>query len=341
MSIDSDNNVWVSGTEIRNFDKVKGGRWDTPDSGSILVSYPSVDYGGYGGLMDRNGFIWSSKPLLRWDTSKPLNGTKGDPPGPSIGPLASGTNWAGQGNSGKGSYGLCIDSLGNVWNTAHDWYIVKYASNGTYLDKKPHGGKYAQGCAVGLNDDVWVAHSKDGSSSVGHLANNGTYLGTVAVGRGPTGVAVDRAGKVWSTNFDNNTLSRIDPSMNAGVGAVDKTVDLGAGCDPDNYGDMTGREASVLQSPPTSGSWTVIHDYGSVLEPWGSIVWTADTPVGSSLTVQVRNNEANPWTAVQNGQKLSNLNLTGQYLHVRVSFIRAPSGASPALRDLAIGRTVR
>ena len=26
MSIDFDNNVWVSGTDIRNFDKVKGGR---------------------------------------------------------------------------------------------------------------------------------------------------------------------------------------------------------------------------------------------------------------------------------------------------------------------------
>lgn len=224
---------------------------------------------------------------------------------------------------------MCIDSLGNVWNTALDSYIVKYAFNGTYLDTYSHGGHDAQGCAVGLNDDVWVAHSLHGSSSVGHLANNGTYLGTVAVGSGPTGIAVDRAGKVWSTNFDSNTLSRIDPTMNAGVGAVDKTVDLGAGCDPYNYGDMTGREASVLQSPPTSGSWTVIHDYGSVLEPWGRIVWTADTPVGSSLTVQVRNNKANPWMAVQNGQKLSNLNLTGQYLHVRVSFIRAPSGASP------------
>ena len=37
--------------------------------------------------MDRNGFIWSSKPLLRWDTSKPLNGTNGEPLDPALGHL--------------------------------------------------------------------------------------------------------------------------------------------------------------------------------------------------------------------------------------------------------------
>ena len=116
VSIDSDNNVWVSGSGLQRFDKVKGGRWDTPGSGDIMVSYPSVGYGGYGGLMDPNGFIWSSAPLLRWDTSKPLSGANGDPVGPSIGPLASGTNWAG--HSHFASYGLCIDSHGNVGNTA-------------------------------------------------------------------------------------------------------------------------------------------------------------------------------------------------------------------------------
>ncbi len=335
VSIDSENNVWVGGYIDRAFDKVKGGRWDTPNSGNILVSYPSVGYGGYGGLMDPDGFIWSSNPLLRWNTSKPLNGMNGDPSGPSIGPLASGTNWAGQGDSFGDSYGLCIDSLGNVWSTEFGPNIVKYSSNGTYLGYYPHGGNKAQGCVVGLNDDVWVAHSLEGSSSVGHLANNGTYLGTVAVGDGPTGVAVDRVGKVWSTNYHSSTLSRIDPSLNAGVGGVDKTVDLGAECMPYNYGDMTG---SINKDRPNSGSWTVIHDYGSVVDPWGRIVWTADTAVGSSLAVQVKNNDTKPWMTVQNGQELSKLNLTGRYLYVRVSFIRVSSGASPVLKDLAIGR---
>ncbi|KAL3796069.1 hypothetical protein ACHAW5_007852 [Stephanodiscus triporus] len=248
LSIDSNYDVWVSGSGIQTFDKVKGGRWDVQDSGKILVSYPSVGKGGYGGLIDPNGFLWSSHPdayapydihLLRWDTSKPLNGTNGDPLGNSIGPLLPGTNWASQNID---SYGLCIDSQGNVWSTTMESDgIVKFASNGT------HGNHEAQGCAVGLNDDVWVAHGKaittsSPSYTVGHLLNNGTHLGNVRVGRGPTGVAVDGKGKVWSTNYDNSSLLRIDPSLNNGVGGVDLNVSLGSGCGPYNYGSMTGRD---------------------------------------------------------------------------------------------------
>ncbi len=200
------------------FDKVKGGKWDTPGSGEIILSYPSVYYGGYGGLMDPNGVIWSANPLLRWDTSKPLTGTNGDPDpaGFSIGPLASDKNWAGQ--STPGSYGLCIDSQGNVWNTdAGGGTIVKYASDGTYLGAFPHGFSWAQGCVVDQNDHVWTANSLFGNT-VEHLENDGTLLGTILVGSGPMGVAVDRAGKVWSTNANDSTLSRIDPSLNGGVG---------------------------------------------------------------------------------------------------------------------------
>ena len=337
VSIDSDNNVWVSGLWNRAFDKVKGGRWTTPGSGEILVSFPSVGYGGYGGLMDPNGFIWSSSPLLRWDTSLPLNGTNGDPSGPSIGPLALNTNWAGQVDD---SYGLCIDSQGNVWSTSlSSGQIVKYASNGTYLGNFAYGGTNAQGCVVDLNDDVWVAHSiLNQGTTVGHLANNGTLLGVVMVGSGPSGVAVDRMGKVWSTNTIGSTLSRIDPSLNNGVGSVDKTIDLGSGCYPYNYGDMTG---STNISPPNSGSWTVTYDHGFNFTAWGSIEWTADTPDNSSLTVQVKKEEGDPWMSVNNGQELSNANLTGfgQYLYVQVSFFRALSGASPVLKDLSIGKT--
>ena len=193
-----DNNVWVSGIGLQRFDKVKAGRWDKPGSGDILVSYPSVGYGGYGSRMNPNGFIGWSAPLLRWDTSKPLSGANGDPVGPSTGPLASGTNWAGL--SIFASDGLCIDSDDNVWNTAYDNYIVKCASNATYLGTYNHGSGGAQGCVMGLNDYVWLVHSLSGSS-VGHLANNGTLLGVVTVGSGLTGVAMDRMGKVWSANY--------------------------------------------------------------------------------------------------------------------------------------------
>jgi streptogramin lyase len=248
LSIDKDNNVWVSGSLYKAFDKVKGGRWDTPGSGGLILpySYLSVGYGGNVGVMDPNGFIWSAGPLLRWDTSKPLSGTYGDPSGSSIGPLAPGKNWAGQSN---GSDGLCIDSRGNVWIT--DFFssdIMKYSFDDTFLGSFPHGNSNAQGCVVDLNDHVSVAHSQLWNT-VGHLDNNGFYLGTVMVGLGPTGVAVDRAGNVWSTNTNDDTITRIDPNLNSGVGGVDSTVNLGGGCYPYNYGDMTG---STNIAPPNS-----------------------------------------------------------------------------------------
>lgn len=69
LSIDKDNNVWVGGRDRKNFDKVKGGRYDYVDaegsSGTVLENFPSVGFGGYGGLIDGQGFLWSSRPLLR------------------------------------------------------------------------------------------------------------------------------------------------------------------------------------------------------------------------------------------------------------------------------------
>jgi streptogramin lyase len=295
VSIDADNNVWVSGSGYEAFDKVKGGRYDTVDvdgkhSGDILKSFPSVGYGGYGGLMDPNSVIWSANYLLRWDTSKPLDGPNGDPAGDSsIGPHDK--NWAGQ--TSPGSYGLCIDSQGNVWNTELGSGIHKYAPNGAHIARYTHGFSAAQGCVVDKNDDVWVAHSiLNGGQTVGHLRNDGTYLGSVTVGNGPSGVAVDKAGKIWATNTQSSTLSRIDPALGI-AGEVDMTVELGSGCYPYNYGDMTG---STNIAPPNTGSWTVMYDYGSVLATWGgmNIEWTAVTPGDSSVTVQVKNNEADP-----------------------------------------------
>ena len=74
------------------------------------------------------------------------------------------------------------------------------------------GSPFAQGCVVDRNDDVWIAHSLN-TSTVGHLKNNGTYVGTITVGSGPTGVAVDGAGKIWATNYNSRTVSRINPAL--------------------------------------------------------------------------------------------------------------------------------
>jgi RHS repeat-associated protein len=320
VSVTTDNDVWVSGTGGQRFDLIDG------KTGLIKRSESSVSYGGYGGLIDPSGVIWSANPLLRWDTSKPLTG-------------ANGGNWRGYGHD---SYGLCIDSHGNVWNTQFSSNTVhKFAPDGTSLGSFHHGAFNAQGCVVGRNDDVWIAHSLN-DSSVGHLKNDGTFIGNVNVGLGPTGVAVDARGKIWSTNYFSADVSRIDP--NAGplgadgvtrVGAVDFTTGNLGGL-LYNYSDMTG---STLTGAPAEGTWTTIYDSGIAGAAWGRIGWTASLCGDGALSLTVASSEdgtnfGQPETVTSDAE-LSVVN--GRYLKINVSFRRATSGESPVLYDLSVG----
>lgn len=329
VSVDGDNNVWVGGVTLRNFDLVKGGRYDVPGSGTILRSETSVGYGGYGGLIDGNGVIWSARPLLRWDTALPLTGPNGG-------------NWDGYGHD---SYGLCIDSSGNVWNTSlFGNQIRKFAPNGGLLGTFGHGSDSAQGCVVDGDDHVWVAHSLIGpSTTVGHILNDGTFIGNVTVGSGPTGVAVDAAGKIWATNYYSGTASRIDPSLGSigadgatPIGAVDfTTVNLGGNLY--NYSDMTG---ATLIAPPTTGTWTAVHDSGVAGAPWSTVSWTADEPAGSSIVVNAASSTDgvtfSAAEAVANGVPLSSTP-PGRYLKVTVTFDRTDGfEPSPVLYDLTM-----
>ena len=346
VSVDANNDVWVSGLTLRNFDLVKGGRFDVVNLGTIIRSETSVGFGGYGGLIDPNGVIWSARGLLRWDVSNPLTGLNGDPVGNDIGPPIDGGNWAGQGS--PDSYGLGIDSQGNVWNTQLDGNLIhKYAPDGTHLGAFPHGDTFAQGCVVDQNDDVWVAHTLFvGQNTVGHIRNDGTFVGNVTLdpnkAAGPTGVAVDAAGKIWATGFGSRKVYRIDPTLAGGVGAVDFTsVNLGG--DLYNYSDMTG---STLTGAPDNGTWTIIHDCGVVDFEWGIVTWTPAEPGDSTITVTAASsNDGVNFGApenVTNGVDLTVAN--GQFLKVVVSFTRATNldsdgngvNDSPILFDLTI-----
>lgn len=486
VSVTKDNDIWVSGTNGQRFDLIDG------KTGLIKRSEPSVGYGGYGGLIDKNGVIWSSNPMLRWDTSKPLTGPNAlngmaftlnggratwdkagasstqpaservwledrtpegaalggdgegwnwtslnplpfsgtaahqsninngthqhyftgagdllsvgaggslftyvylDPANPPrqvmlqwnngnwehraywgqsvipwgnegtdsrrhMGPLpalgqwvrlevpasqvgleGSGANWRGYSHP---SYGLCIDSKGNVWNTTlGNGTIRKFAPDGTLLGTFSQGDSQAQGCVVDRNDDVWVAHSIY-RNTVGHLKNDGSYVGTVTVGSGPTGVAVDGKGKIWATNHDSRTVSRIDPSLGplgpdgvTRVGAVDFTTrNLGGSLY--NYSDMTG---STLSGAPGTGTWSTVFDSKLAGAVWGRLGWTAQVCGDASLTVSVASSENDttfgPPVTVANGEDPFIPN--GRYLKVSVSFKRASSGESPVLYDLSVG----
>lgn len=325
VSVDANNDVWVGGTGQRTFHLISGGL----GGGTIIRSEPSVGYGGYGGLIDSAGVIWSARRLLRWDTALPLTN-------------ANSTRYS------HDSYGLGIDSQGNVWNTALSGNkIRKFAPNGTLIGTYGHGDNNAQGCVADGNGDIWVAHSLySGKNTVGHIRNDGTFVGNVTLDPGtpaqPTGVAVDAAGKIWATGYHSQKVYRIDPTLAGGVGAVDFTsVNLGGSLY--NYSDMTG---STLIGAPNNGTWTTIYDHG-VSEEWGKVSWTADEPGDSSISVTAASSTdgitfGTP-VPVVNGVPFGTI-ADGRYVELSVSFTRSTTtdtdgdgtNDSPILYDLTI-----
>ncbi|HEY9284585.1 MAG TPA: RHS repeat-associated core domain-containing protein [Pyrinomonadaceae bacterium] len=326
VSVNKDNDVWVSGftgQKARHFDLIDGKTGLIKRTEAAPVSQA---HGGYGGLIDKSGVIWSANNLLRWDTSKPLTGSIGG-------------NWQGYSHD---SYGLCIDSKGNVWNTQlRNNGIHKFAPDGTHLGTFAHGAFFAQGCVVDKNDDVWIAHSLN-DGSVGHLKNDGTFVGKVIVGGGPTGVSVDAAGKIWATNYHEQKVARINPQAGPigadGVTRVGErdlmTVDLGGLLY--NYSDMTG---STLAGAPGEGTWSTVYDSGIAGAEWGRVGWTASVCGDGALSVAVASGEDGttfgPPAGVESGDDPGVAN--GRYLKISVSFRRAASGESPVLYDLSVG----
>ena len=241
VAADASNNVWTGGANTAH-EKIDGATGQ-PVAGTQF----NLGCGGYGGLVDLAGNLWSARfgsGLLRYE------------------PASSSGTCLGFAN---GDYGLGLDpNTGEIWHTFLSGNrVAKLDPAGNLLGSFPHGNENAQGVAVDRAGNVWVAHSLFGATTVGHLRTDGTYVGNVTLpgGNGPTGVAVDANGKVWVANINTNNAMRIDPSAGpAGgggfpVGAVDLTVDLGAGAGPYNYSDITGAVLGVVTAPQGTCRW--------------------------------------------------------------------------------------
>ena len=307
VAVDGSNNVWVGGMNNKIHELY--------DANGILVagSQFNLGCGGYGGLVDGAGILWSSgfSRLLRYD------------PSTSTGVCLS---------TGLYSYGLGIDSTGDIWNT--NWTqdsVIEFNPDGT-IKSGPHatgGASDDRGVAVSPDDNVWVANS--GGSDVSRLDSVGALQAVIPVGTLPTGVAIDSNGKVWVTNYQDHNVMRINPATNL----VDLTVSLGAGAYPYNYSDMTG---STLTAPPDNGTWSVDHDSGIVGAPWVNVSWTSDEPGDSSIVVKVASSidgvTFGPEVTVANGADPAVSDL--QYLRVSAAFTRSSMGDSPILFDLTV-----
>lgn len=332
VAVDGNNDLWTGGADT-DHEKLDGGT-GAPVAGTQI----NFGCGGYGGLIDKAGTLWSARfgaNLLRYEPA---------------------TNSGACLNTSHGDYGLGMDPVtGEIWHTQlSGGRVVKLAPDGTVLGSFPHGNANAQGVAVDGDGNVWVAHALFGATTVGHLRTDGTYVGNVTLpgGNGPTGVAIDTNGKVWVTNINSNNAQRIDPTLGGvggggfTVGAVDLTVDLGAGAGPYNYSDMTGSVLGEITAPV--GTWSVVQDGGVAGTPWGKVTWNTEAegsvPPGTSITVEARASDTEAGLAGESFVPVANattFGLTGRYIEVRATLMANASGDSPVLSDLRIQTSQR
>ena len=378
VAVDKNNNVWVGGLDRGPADHRGEVGYFFPQrhqqiNGLTGVPVPNTVFspgaGGYGGLVDGYGVLWSAMgdpwmwPTAGWGLLR----FEPSPTPPPAGTWVALPPWDEQGWL-NGDYGLAIDPrtqlIWHSWNHDDPGWVAKLNRNGTMAASYPHGFDWAQGLVVDNQNNVWVAHSSQGGRDVGHLRTDGiTFVGNVDLGgaaegpAGPTGVAVDSNGKIWVSVFSHNCAVRINPNGGTigeggfAIGAVDLRVDLGdrtrcpapydRSATPYNYSDMTG--SVTLGSTFPSGGWIVVHDEGVVNRQWRKLAWSANTPTGSGIQVEVR--AANTVTQLPDQDFLNISNYsdsqfglrTGRYLEIRVTLWRDPlSVANPVLDWLKV-----
>ncbi len=328
IAIDANNDVWVGGNGDSDHEKLDG-TTGQPIPGTQF----NLGCGGYGGLVDGNGVLWSARSgggLLRYNTIAMTGACLGN---------------------SRGDYGLGIDpQTGHIWHTHLSGNAVtELDETGNLLHVYQHGHDNAQGVAVDDRGNVWIAHSILGSTTVGHLRTDGTFVGNVTLpgGNGPTGVAIDINGKVWVANANSDNAMRIDPDagpIGGGgfhVGAVDMVVDLEPGAGPYNYSDMTG--FVELGSTAARGNWTVTHDSRLAGTQWDKISWTSTEPTGTHLVIEARAADTLAALATQtykpfpNGVSACGLAVNGRFLEVRANFSRDLGVTNtPVLNDLSV-----
>ncbi|MEN8217584.1 MAG: DUF5074 domain-containing protein [Pseudomonadota bacterium] len=316
VAVDAQNNVWIGGKTGRTMRLYNG---ETGDQDPIKeISIGKICYGAF---VDRNGTLWISNDgdnsLTRID----------DPAGShSITYIDSG--------DGGSVYGISLDEEGYIYTSAYNDNKLRKldTATNTWLYSVSIPGldnMQARGVTVGLDGDIWVAHTI-ANKITRHNAADGSVKATITINRGPTGMATARDGKIWVSNRDSNNVMRIDPATNA----VDFTHEGHTG--PYNYSDMTGIISRGITT--RTGTWTVVYQEASLVQ--AKVSWTADTPGDSRIIVMVESSvDGVTWSAPQQVQSGVVFNTTANATRIRVVVeFTGSTGAfeSPILEDLTI-----
>jgi RHS repeat-associated protein len=346
LALDANSDLWVG-----SYDN----GWHEKYSGLTGLAVPGTKFrfplttnwyaGGYGGLVDGNGVLWSARGKGSFDTYTQNHLLRYDPA----------TQQATDLGHYNGTYGLAVDPVsGHIWMTGGGSSLVwELLPDGTTVTNHYLGGT-KKGIVVDEIGNVWTAN-EDLAKVEHRRTSDGALIGNVDLrcGSAATGVAVDSNGKIWVTLRGSDQVMRIDPlkgprmlndltnAAGLPLGEVDMVVNVGTGADPYNYSDMTGFVS--LGTTARSGTWTVVQDSQNTATRWNEISWNASLPTNTSLRVEVRGADsyaalpAKAFIAVSNGYSFYASNVVGRYVEVRTTLGSSFGNTnSPVLYDLTI-----
>ncbi len=174
IAVDRHNDVWVGG--YVNIPGISQPHCKINGVTGMIVpdSTFAPNAGGYGGVIDGGGNLWSTDLQGRVLYLTP----------PSIFPI-TGKDWTVLA-PGANPYGIAVDPLHPyIWQTVNG-YVFRWNTNGTMsMDTNDqylfwHGEDYSQGLAVDSRGEGWIAHGyQESSQTVGHLDTNANWLGNV------------------------------------------------------------------------------------------------------------------------------------------------------------------
>jgi uncharacterized repeat protein (TIGR01451 family) len=315
LAVDYAGNVWAGCYGTLKFYYLNG------TTGQMLRTndFTSLDHHPYGAIVDSYGVIWSSG---YHETVSRNNVLRFDP----------GSGSASNVISGRRVYGLAMDRDNHLFVTGGDSHILtryNVLTNGPEL-LAYDPGSWTKGAACTPDGDVWVANENDDNAS--RFSPDGVRKVVLPIGDGPTGAAVDVAGKVWIVDRYEETIRRINPANDT----IDLTKRIVGGTHY-GYSDMTG--VIVRNTTARFGTWTVLNDTGVEFTPWGQLTWNALDPAGDGIRIRVRSsNDCSRWSTWEratNGVDLVNTP-PGRYLQVDVALTCRVHDQAPVLYDLTV-----
>lgn len=344
LGVDSDNNIFAGGLTGNAVYHVRS------TDGKIVAAADSQQ-GHYGGLLDRDGYVWS---MHVWSGFVE-----------KIRPDLKGSIRYAIGHSG---YGVALDVNGRVWTSSWTPYFSRIdpdldtpvPDNFTTINWNPPNRKIfyqndsgqwpvgccAQGITTDANGDVYLAGSLS-SHHVGHYTNEGTFIrnyifsptqdGLGYDSWGTTGVSIDAAGRVWAASYYGMREYVIDPAQRSVVA----TYPLAG--HSYTYSDNTGWVVRNITSP--QGTWRVIQNSGKQKQAWQSVYWDANIPSGTNLIVSARSAndlatlQTATWHPVKNGRIIPQTGqnaIVGQFLQVEVKLTAQKNGQTPVVYDVTL-----